>query len=259
MNDCERGAIGRGMLSLARGLSLARKAAATDLEPGIRTSLGYWGSRLSTLRAIMVHNGPVLTAAFSPDGDRIVTGGRAVGQLWKATGEPVGPPLKHGEPVTGSFFADDGKAVLTYSQFRRAWLWDAATGNLLGERVGVGGPMRRVLFVRNGRDCVVVTDGNARVQNTASGRTRGEPLKHPRGIEIAELSPNGQVLATADPDNQFRLWNVDTGELIHSGSFATFQGVAALAFSPDSKRLVIACRMGVGVLCDGPRARRCKT
>jgi WD40 repeat protein len=76
------------------------------------------------------------TAAFSPNGKRIVTASRdKTARLWDAaTGTPIGEPFKgHAGYVMTAAFSPDGKRIVTASADRTARLWDAATGKPVRE------------------------------------------------------------------------------------------------------------------------------
>ena len=60
----------------------------------------------------------MLSAAFSPDGQRIVTASRdKTARLWDAaSGKPIGDPLKgHDGGVVSAAFSPDGKRIVTAS------------------------------------------------------------------------------------------------------------------------------------------------
>jgi dipeptidyl aminopeptidase/acylaminoacyl peptidase len=77
----------------------------------------------------MKHEEKILSAQFSPDGQRVVTAsGDNTARLWDATnGKPIGEPMKHGDTVYSAQFSPDGQRVVTASQDKTARLWDAAT------------------------------------------------------------------------------------------------------------------------------------
>ena len=78
----------------------------------------------------------MLSAAFSPDGKRIVTASEdKTARLWDAeTGKPIGEPLKgHEGAVSSAAFSPDGKRIVTASADKTARLWDAETGKPIGE------------------------------------------------------------------------------------------------------------------------------
>jgi WD40 repeat protein len=72
-------------------------------------------------------------AAFSPDGQTVVTAGAKGAQLWQvSTGRPFGPRLDHPGVVLTVAFSPDGHSVLTGGADGTARIWAARTGQPLG-------------------------------------------------------------------------------------------------------------------------------
>jgi len=186
------------------------------------------------------HGGTVRWASFSPDGSRVVTAGQKSARLWlAANGEPAAPEMRHDGPVTDALFSPDGRYVLTASMDGTARLWDSATG----KRLRIFRHRRTVvqaLFSPDGELILTASDDHtACLWDTATGERRGEPLRHPSGLNAATFSADGRLIATAGDDNSARVWSALTGEALtpmlqHNGS------VNAVAFSPDGRRLVSA-------------------
>jgi WD40 repeat protein len=72
------------------------------------------------------HQDAVRSAAFSPDGSRVVTASADnTARIWDAaTGEPLTSPLAHQDAVTSAAFSPDGTRVVTASADNTARIWD---------------------------------------------------------------------------------------------------------------------------------------
>jgi WD40 repeat protein len=82
------------------------------------------------LNPSLQHVNIVTSAAFSPDGSRIVTASTDhSARVWDAeTGRLLVGPLEHRDFVLRAVFSPDGKRILTASADRSAQIWDALTG-----------------------------------------------------------------------------------------------------------------------------------
>ena len=80
--------------------------------------------------ALSGHTGDVSSAAFSPDGSRVVTATLDhTARLWDAkTGAPLATLSGHTDWVHSAAFSPDGSRVVTASADTTARLWDAKTG-----------------------------------------------------------------------------------------------------------------------------------
>jgi WD40 repeat protein len=68
------------------------------------------------------HANRVDSAAFSPDGARLVTASARLAQVWDVrTGRPLTPPLVHPAPLRVAMFSPDGNSVLTVADAVRIW------------------------------------------------------------------------------------------------------------------------------------------
>src|SRR5262249_42079233 len=65
---------------------------------------------------LLVHEQDVVTAAFGPGGDRVVTGSAdATARIWDVrTGKQLTPPMRHRTRVALCRFSPDGRRIVTF-------------------------------------------------------------------------------------------------------------------------------------------------
>lgn len=177
---------------------------------------------------------PVDVAAFSPDGQRILTVSETV-RLWSLEGDSLGI-LPHKDPVYIALFSPDGQHILTTTG-SKAFLWhnDRATVDTLKHRyIGTAN------FSPDSRQLVTTSASseNSIVWDVASGDALfpANLLAGDRGSDI--FSPDGRQLLTISPDDSLIIWNMANGNII--STFA-HDDVFAARFSPDGQQLIIAC------------------
>jgi WD40 repeat protein len=184
-------------------------------------------------KPLIGHGGKITTAAFSPDGQRIVTASSDwTARLWDAaTGDPIGKPIRgHNAAVVHAVFSPDGKRIVTASFDGTARLWDTETGKQIGEPM-IGSD---AAFSPDGTRVVTASlDQTARLWDAQTGKSMGQPLKG-GSLTKAAFSPDGTRVVTASRlDKTVRLWDTETGKQIGEPMI----GYDA-AFSPDGKRIV---------------------
>jgi hypothetical protein len=123
------------------------------------------------------HTNRVNSAAFSPDGHRVLTASPdKTARIWDAdTGEPIHTLTGHADGVRYAAFSPDGTKALTASYDGTARIWDADTGTLI------------------------------------------HMLNHAANLASAAFSPDGRrALTVALYNDTVRIWDADTGTLIHT-------------------------------------------
>jgi hypothetical protein len=161
--------------------------------------------------------GGEVTAAFSPDGQRVVTVcADKTAQLWDAqTGKALlEQPMELWYCGTSAVFSPDGSRVLTAS-WNSVRVWDAKTGKPLTERIMLDGRASSAAFSPDGKRMVTTSyDNVAQVWDAQTGKPLGEPLRHPHSVLSASFSPDSSRLLTISSDKSARIWDVpfsDTG------------------------------------------------
>src|SRR5262249_53892428 len=135
---CEKEEIGPGMLRLISSWRSAVRAGDAAWQDAARANLAAWQSRYPTL----------LTAL---------------------------PPVN---PLTRVAFSPDGKTILTGCEDSTARLWNAATGQPIGEPMRHEGAVWAVAFSPDGRTVLTGSwDRTARLWDAATGKPAGRPLE----------------------------------------------------------------------------------
>ena len=157
------------------------------------------------------HTGSVYSAAFSPDGERVVTAsGDNTARLWDAkTGAELAVLKGHTGPVYSAGFSADGFRVVTASYDKTARLWDAKTGAALAVLEGHTGSVNSAGFSPDGTRVATASDDNtARLWDAKTGATLAVLKGHTDSVKSAGFSPDGTRVVTASDDNTARLWIV---------------------------------------------------
>jgi WD40 repeat protein len=97
----------------------------------------------------------------------------------------------------------------------------------------------RGAFTRDGRRLAVLTewDGTAFLVDLLSETVPSQRISHPNATFL-DISNDGRWLATAGwRSNRVRLWNADTGAMVHEW---IFDDQSMVSFTPDSRLLVIS-------------------
>jgi WD40 repeat protein len=190
------------------------------------------------------HGYYVNSAAFSPDGARIVTASvdTSTARVWDASTGAVLAELKgHGGGVSSAAFSPDGGRIVTASDDKIARIWNAGTGAVLKELKGHGGGVSSAAFSPDGGRIVTASeqDNTARIWDARTGALLAKLKGHGSSVNSAAFSPDGGRIVTAFDDNTARIWDAATGAVLtelegHEGR------VSSAAFSLDGGRIVTA-------------------
>ena len=217
---------------------------AYDVMPEVdarrESMLSVIGGLSDLLELRLLHGGSVTSVAFSPDGDRVLTGSwDGTARVWDAvTGEPVTGPLEHGGNVVSVAFSPDGDRVLTGSWDGTARVWDAVTGEPVTGPLEHGGNVVSVAFSPDGaRVLTGSSDETARVWDAVTGEPVTGPLEHGGNVVSVAFSPDGDRVLTGSWDGTARVWDAVTGEPV-TGPLEHGGNVVSVAFSPDGARVL---------------------
>jgi WD40 repeat protein len=141
-------------------------------------------------------------------------------------------------------FAPDRRRVATDSPQHDVTLWDALTGQPLGNCHGHREAITAIAFAADGNRLASGSlDGTVRVWDAATGRELHRLPVQPRLPIAVAFSPDRRWLATADESSQVQLWDALSGRA-HATLKADQGALLRSAFFPSGDKLVAAAKDG---------------
>jgi WD40 repeat protein len=213
------------------------KTLAVSLPDSSTRLLDAQGKELRRLPA----SGQSQALTFAGDGKTVLTSDSTI-RLWDvATGKEVPVVKEPTDPIRTLALAPDGKTFAFADNTDRLRVADVATGTILfqGTTPCLGG----LAFTPDGKRLAVAAGDTVRFWDVARLRAGAQPftgkpdaaLKCLDKVLAFTIAPDGQRLATAEPNGAARVYDVVTGKPLRtikpSGS------VFAVAFAPDGKCL----------------------
>jgi RNA polymerase sigma factor (sigma-70 family) len=199
----------------------------------------------------------VSSLLFADDGKTLVSCAD-VTRFWDVgTGREVRQLALPPRSAKHALFSPDGKTLATWGD-NKLHLVDPATRR---ERAGPAGhptTVNSASLSADGRRLVTTCFGDAaRVWDVTTGRQVLElPPRSEDCYAAAALSPDGRLVATADPKGSVVLARADTGEEVRRLAVPKTMSVA---FSPDGRRLVTGGSDRVARLWDTATGRELRT
>ena len=219
---------------------------ATNAERGFEWY--YWQRQIHReLRTLRGHTYGVYSVAFSPDGQRLVTGSHDhTAKVWDvASGKVLLTLNGHAGNIYSAAFSPDGQRIATGSGDRTAKVWDASSGEEILTLKGHDGSFSSVAFSPNGRSIVTGSadlytaseDHTAKVWDAANGSELLTIKGHDNGIWCVAFSRDGQRIATASWDGTAKVWDAANGKELHTLKGHSAE-VNSVAISSDGLRIV---------------------
>jgi eukaryotic-like serine/threonine-protein kinase len=201
----------------------------------------YWQKQTHLyLKTLYGHVGNVQAVAFSPDGQRILTGsGDKTAKVWDvASGKELFTLKGHRDEINSVAFSRDGQWIVTGSKDNTARVWEGANGRFHHRLDGQGYAIRAVAFSPDGQRILTGSgDRTAKVYEAASGSNLLTLRGHGGVVTSVAFSPDGQRILTGSADNTARVWEAASGHLMFRLDGHT-DVVRSVAFSPDGHRIV---------------------
>ncbi len=215
----------------------------------------YLQTRLNPKQTLTGHGTEVRSVAFSPDGQRMVTGSEdGTAKVWAAgTSRELFTLKGHKNHVLSVAFSPDGRRILTaggpWSQGKQPGqvkVWNAETGEELLDLKGHSYCVWSAAFSPDGQRIVsgagdwAAGPGEAKVWNAVTGEELLEFKGHTAGLRTVEFSPDGQRILSGGEDETARVWDPMTGKEILS-LLPRGGRVNSARFSPDGQHIITGC------------------
>jgi WD40 repeat protein/TPR repeat protein len=194
------------------------------------------------LKVLFGHDNSVGSAAYSPDGTRIVTASDdKTARIWDAaTGARFAVLQGHDQIVYSARYSPDGSRIVSASADKTARTWDSGTGARLTVLSGDTNFVNSASYSPDGTRIVTASsDKTVRIWDAGSSTQLAVLAGHGDWVESAVYSPNGTRIVTASGDKTVRIWDAGSGTQLavlsgHGGA------VNSAAYSPNGARIVTA-------------------
>jgi WD40 repeat protein/tRNA A-37 threonylcarbamoyl transferase component Bud32 len=204
------------------------------------------------------HEDQIWSMSYSPDGTRIVSGGRdKTVRIWNAdTGAEVFTLRGHGDsplladfsPVSSVAFSPDGRLVASGSYDYTVKIWKVESGTEVMTMDRHSSLVSDVTFSPDGkRFASASSDGTIRVCDVATGGELQVIRGHEAEVLSVAFSPDGKRIVSGSKDETVRIWDAETGleiTMLRIGGM-----VWGLSFSPDGNTLATASEKVRGTGC----------
>ena len=217
----------------------------------------------SVIRPATSSINPVISIAFSPDGESIVFSAGNEITLWRSDGE-TRVFTGHVGVVIRVAFSRDGRRIVSASSDHSVRIWNVSSGQRMriltegSESIGKQ-PSRShsISFSPDGSSIVAGLEARLVQWNTETGELLHSYTGHSDAVTSFVFAPDGKRLFSTGNDRFLRSWNTMTGQECRSP--IRIDSLIAVAYSPARKSIVTVSENGPVILWDVESGERIAT
>jgi WD40 repeat protein len=184
------------------------------------------------------HDHPVICAAFSLDGTKVVTASERSIDVWSvANGNLVKTLSGHTNDVTYVDFNSDSTLVISVAMDRTVRIWDIANEELINTFRGHWGETTRCDTSHD--SSLVLSTSNDVTRIWDMNRQTSKSVMHDEQIKFVNVSPGGTHVLSASDDGVVKIWDANDISLV-STIKATGVPFKSVIFSPCGRRILTA-------------------
>jgi WD40 repeat protein len=184
------------------------------------------------------HKHPVICAAFSLDGTKVVTASARSIDIWSvANGNLVKTLSGHTNDVTYVDFNSDSTLVISVAMDRTVRIWDIANEELINTFRGHWGETTRCDTSHD--SSLVLSTSNDVTRIWDMNRQTSKSVMHDEQIKFVNVSPGGTHVLSASDDGVVKIWDANDISLV-STIKATGVPFKSVIFSPCGRRILTA-------------------
>jgi len=198
------------------------------------------GKELFTIEG---HSRAIQAVAIAPDGQKLISASEDTTlKIWDLeTMELLHTLSGHTDAVSSVVITPDGQRAISGSSDGTVRVWDIQTGRELDNFGGNTSSEITALAIAPKKQLVIFAEDNIlkiwSLENHAKFISQLYQQGHTKAATTVAITPDGQRAISGSDDHTLKVWNLDTGEILHTLVGHTNE-VTIVVVTPDGKKAI---------------------